>query len=240
MKRLLFTIVVTTCLLSACAIPLIEDSIVQNADIESVITAIEQTTKPSVTLTVESEQPQVTQTPQLTVMPTVMPTAKPEEQVTEEPTPTLTPTITPTAEPTEAPISIITPTLQPTAQPTPEPTTDNQNDIIPVSSAFINAAMVEINRQREAEGVAPAIFSSSISASCKSHAIAMAQSGSVFHASGIYMFEAVGRASSYMPGATMGSAAVAHVAQLKSDAVTQIGIGAVYYGDYFFYVIRGD
>jgi uncharacterized protein YkwD len=117
---------------------------------------------------------------------------------------------------------------------------DNKSDIDPVSSAFINAAMAEINRQRVADGVAPATFSSSISSSCKSHAIAMAESGSVFHASGTYMYEAVGRASKHMPGATMGSSAVAHVVQLKSDAVTQIGIGAVYYGNYLYYVVRGD
>lgn len=238
MKRLLCIIVIAICLLSACANSVIEESIIQNADIESVITTIEQTEKPLVTLPVKTEKPQASQTPKPTVMSTAVPTTKPEEQVTEEPTPT--PTVKPTTVPTESPTPIITPAPQPTAQPIPEPTQDNQNEIIPVSSAFINAAMAEINRQREVDGIDPATFSSSISASCKSHAIAMAESGSIFHASGIYMFEAVGRASKVMPGATMGSAAVAHVTQLKSDAVTQIGIGAVYYGDYVFYVIRGD
>lgn len=109
-----------------------------------------------------------------------------------------------------------------------------------MSSSFINAAMAEINRLREANGIAPATFSSGISSSCKSHAFAMAESGNPFHASGIYMFEAVGRASKQMPGATMGGAAANHVAQLQSDKVTQIGTGAVYYGDYLYYVVRGD
>lgn len=68
----------------------------------------------------------------------------------------------------------------------------------------------------------------------------MAESGTVFHASGVYMFEAVGRASRHMSGGTMGGTAANHVVQLQSAEVTKIGIGAVLYGDYVFYVVRGD
>ncbi len=246
---------IATCLLSACANPLIEEVAVQIEDSKSVIATIEQTEKPNVTSPVESEDPQATQTPNPTVILTVMPSAKPEEQVTEKPT--STPTVKPIAEPTKAPTStvntntdggtdskppapIITQTPKPTVEPTPEPTQDNKGEIDSVSLAFINAAMAEINRQRVADGIAPATFSSSISSSCKSHAMAMAENGSVFHASGTYMYEAVGRASKYMPGATMGSSAVAHVVQMKSEEVTQIGIGAVYCGSYLYYVVRGN
>ena len=254
MKKILCILLLATCLLSACANPLIEEVAVQIEDSKSVIATIEQTEKPNVTSPVESEDPQATQTPNPTVIPTVMPSVKPEEKVTEESTPT--PTVKPTAEPTKAPTSTITPpptaeptktpipiitqTPKPTVEPTPEPIQDNKGETDSVSSAFINAAMAEINRQRVADGVSPATFSSSISSSCKSHAIAMAESGSVFHASGIYMYEAVGRASNHMPGATMGSSAVAHVVQMKSEEVTQIGIGAVYCGSYLYYVVRGN
>ena len=242
MKRLLFTIVATACLLSACATPLIEESAFQNDDLGNVIIAIEQTEKPSTKPPVELEQSQETQTPKPTAIPTVIPTVEPEEKVKEEPTPIQT--VKPTAEPTEAPKQ--KPTVKPTVEPTPtpqpiaQPTPETQDEIIPVSSSFINAAMAEINRLREANGVAPAAFSGGISSSCKSHAIAMAESGEVYHASGIYMFEAVGRASKHMPGATMGGAAANHVVQLQSDEVTKIGIGAVYYGDYVFYVVSGN
>ena len=254
MRRLLCIIVIATCLLSACAKPLIEEVAVQIEDSKSVISTVEQTEKPNVTSPVESEQTQATQTPNPTVIPTAISSVKPEEQVTEEPTPiptvkptaeptkvpTSTITPTPTAEPTKTPVPIITQAPKPTAEPTPEPTQDNQTEIIPVSSALINSAMAEINRQRVANGVSPAKFSSSISSSCKSHAIAMAESSSVFHASGTYMYEAVGRASKHMPGATMGSSAEAHVVQMKSEEVTQIGIGAVYCGSYLYYVVRGN
>ena len=109
-----------------------------------------------------------------------------------------------------------------------------------VSSSYINAAMAEINRLREENGAAPAVYNSSMSSSCQSHAVSMAESGTAFHASGEYVFEAVGRASGYMSGTTMGGAAANHVVQLQSAEVTQIGIGAVYYGDYVFYVVRGS
>lgn len=167
MKRLLCIIVIATCLLSACVNPLIEESAVQNEDIENVITAIEQTEKPSVTLPVKSEKPQATQTPKPAVIPTVMPTLKPKEQVTEETTPirTVKPTVEPTKAPTPQPTAIIL-TPKPTAASTPEPTQETQNEIIPVSSAFINAAMAEINKQREVDGIAHASFSSSAVGSC--------------------------------------------------------------------------
>ena len=100
--------------------------------------------------------------------------------------------------------------------------------------------MAEINRLREENGVAPAVYNSSMSSSCQSHAVSMAESGTAFHASGGYVFEAVGRASRYMTGTTMGGAAANHVVQLQSEEVTKIGIGAVYYGDYLFYVVRGS
>jgi len=100
--------------------------------------------------------------------------------------------------------------------------------------------MAEINRLREASGVPAASYSGSISASCQSHAAAMAESGSAYHSSGSYMYEAVGRASSHMSGGTMGGAAANHVVQLQSAEVTSIGIGAAFYGDYVYYVVRGD
>ena len=68
----------------------------------------------------------------------------------------------------------------------------------------------------------------------------MAESGSVYHSSGSYMYEAVGRASSHMSGGTMGGSAANHVVQLQSAEVTSIGIGAVFYGDYVYYVVRGN
>ena len=254
MKKLLCLIVIATCFLSACAYPEIEEVTIQIEDSKRAIATTGQIEKSNVISYVESEQSQATQIAEPTVIPTVMPSVKPEEQETNElaPTQTVKPiaeptkaatpitTPSPTAEVTSTPPPIITPTPKPTTDPTPEPTQDNKSEITPVSSAFINAAMAEMNRQRAADGVAPAILSSSISASCKKHAIDMAESGEVFHASGIYMFEAVGRASKHMPGATMGSSSVAHVVQLKSEEVTQIGIGAVYYGDYLYYVVRGD
>lgn len=182
--------------------------------------------------------------PTLTISPAAEPstteTVKPTEQPVERPTehPTAISTQAPLAQPTDKPAHSSTevPTPKPTEEQTPEP----QIEITPVSSSYIKAAMAEINRLREANGVEPATFSSSISSSCKGHAVKMAESGSVFHASGVYMFEAVGRASKHMSGSTMGGAAANHVVQLQSAEVTKIGIGAVYCGDYVYYVVRGD
>jgi len=175
---------------------------------------------------------------------TLKPTETPEPTSTEKPTETAKPTETvkpkqtsspqPTTQPTVKPTEI--PTPDPTAKPTPEP----EVEIVSVSSSYINAAMAEINRLRKENGVPPATYSGSISSSCQSHAEKMAESGSPFHASGTYMFEAVGRASRHMSGGTMGGSAANHVVQLQSEEVTKIGIGAVYYGDYVFYVVRGD
>ena len=196
--------------------------------------------------------------------PTVEPTKQPYEIPTKTLNPTSTdqpvesskpkktvqpaakPTQSPAPSPTETPLPIVTtepstkPTPELTEEPTPEPTPEPTNDITPVSSSYVNAAMAEINRLREANGVAPANFSSSISSSCQSHASKMAESGSAFHASGAYMFEAVGRASNHMPGGTMGGSAANHVVQLQTAKVTKIGIAAVYCGDYVYYVVRGD
>ncbi len=179
------------------------------------------TSKPSPTLIVIG-------TTEPTEKPTAAPTAKPMEK------PTASPTSKPTNQPTPGPTVMPTPT--PTVQPTEEP----EIEITAVSSSYINAAMAEINRLREDNGVAPAVYNSSMSSSCQSHAESMAESGTTFHASGGYVFEAVGRASRYMSGTTMGGAAANHVVQLQSAEVTQIGIGAVYYGDYVFYVVRGS
>lgn len=208
---------------------------------------------------VQTEKPTV-QPVEPTQKPTPEPIETPEPILTEQPTettkpietakpkqiPSLQPMTQPTAKPTEKPTPI--PTAKPTPQPTPEPTVEStltptpepEVEIIPVSSSYINAAMAEINRLREAKGVAPATYSGSISSSCQSHAVKMAESCSPFHASGIYMFEAVGRASRHMSGGTMGGSAANHVVQLQSEEVTKIGIGAVYYGDYVFYVVRGE
>lgn len=184
--------------------------------------------------------------PTFTVEP--IPTAQPTVMLTEKPTerPTAKPTQAPALSPTKPPLPVMT--TEPTPQQTPEPieeptpqlTPEPTNDITPVSSSYINAAMTEINRLREENGVAPATLSGSISSSCQNHAVKMAESGSAFHASGVYMFEAVGRASNHMPGGTMGGSAANHVVQLQSAEVTKIGIGAVYCGDYVYYVVRGD
>lgn len=232
MKKLALSIMIVTAIcFSACQTPQIN----VNDDTASAAATTDKAVKTPII--------EETSTATLKIIPSHIPeeTADITEQVAEEPTPI--PTTKPTAKPTEVPTPptpIITPTPQPTAQPTAEPTPDNQNDVIPVSSAFIKAAIAQINRQREADGIASATYSGSISSSCKSHAIAMAESGEVFHASGTYMFEVVARVNKVMPGATMGSAAVAHVTQLKSEEVTKIGIGAVYYGNYLYYVVRGD
>ncbi len=252
MKRLLFTIVIATCLLSACATPLIKESTVQNDDLKNVIITIEQTEKPSVTPPAKLEKIQVTQTPKPTAIPSITPASGPKKQVAEEST--LIQTVKPTAEPTEAPTQqptakptvepTLSPTLQPTAkptsEPTPTPTPEPKVVITPVSSSYINGAMAEINRLRAASGIASASYSESISSRCQNHAVKMAESGLPFHASGVYMFEAVGRASRHMPGGAMGGSAANHVVQLQSEDVTKIGIGAVYYSDYVFYVVRGD
>ncbi len=183
-------------------------------------------------------EPIITQEPSLTV--TTMETTEPTEKPTAAPTakPTEKPTAAPTAKPTNPPTP--EPTVMPTPTPTVRPTEEPEVEITAVSSSYINAAMAEINRLREENGVAPAVYDSSMSSSCQSHAVSMAESGSAFHASGGYVFEAVGRASRYMSGTTMGGAAANHVVQLQSEEVTKIGIGAVYYGDYVFYVVRGS
>ena len=176
------------------------------------------------------------------------PTSSPELTSTSKPSPTLIaietteptekPTVAPTAKPTNPPTP--EPTVIPTPTPTVQPTEEPEVEITAVSSSYINAAMAEINRLRKENGIEPAVYSSSMSSSCQSHAVSMAESGTAFHASGGYMFEAVGRASRYMSGTTMGGSAANHVVQLQSAEVTQIGIDAVYYGSYLFYVVRGD
>ena len=190
----------------------------------------------------QSTEPLSTQEPSPTKMSVEItePTEAPTTLVTDEPTlkPTEKPAPGPTTKPTSKPTS--EPTPEPTVEPTPKPTTESEIETTPVSSSYINAAMAEINRLREANGVPSAVYSSSISSSCQSHAAEMAESGSPFHASGGYSFEAVGRASRYMSGTTMGGTAANHVVQMQSEEVTQIGIGAVYYGDYVFYVVRGN
>jgi len=183
------------------------------------------TSKPSPTVTtIETTEPMETPTPLITAEPKQKPTEKP--------------TVAPTEKPTNPPTP--GPTVMPTPTPTVQPTEEPEIEITAVSSSYINAAMAEINRLREDNGVAPAVYSSSMSSSCQSHAVSMAESGTAFHASGGYVFEAVGRASRYMTGTTMGGAAANHVVQLQSSEVTQIGIGAVYYGEYVFYVVRGS
>ena len=190
----------------------------------------------------QSTEPVLTQEPSPTVMSVEItePIEAPTSLITTEPTqkPTEKPVATPTAKPTSQPTS--EPTPEPTVEPTIQPIAEQEIEIAQVSSSYINAAMAEINRLREANGVPPAAYSSSISSSCQSHAVEMAESGSPFHASGGYVFEAVGRASRYMSGTTMGGTAANHIVQLQSEEVTQIGIGAVYYGDYVFYVVRGN
>lgn len=129
------------------------------------------------------------ETTEPTEKPTAAPTAKPMEK------PTASPTSKPTNQPTPGPTVMPTPTDQPTEEP--------EIEITAVSSSYINAAMAEINRLRKDNGVAPAVYNSSMSSSCQSHAVSMAESGTAFHASGGYVFEAVGRASRYMSGTTM-------------------------------------
>ncbi|GEM_PF-5119635 len=183
------------------------------------------TQKPNHTVTTkETTEPMKTLTPLITAEPTQKPTEKPTVAQTEKPTNPQTPE----------------PTVMPTPTPTVQPTEEPEIEITAVSSSYINAAMAEINRLRGEDGIEPAVFSSSMSSSCQSHAVSMAERGTAFHASGGYVFEAVGRASRYMSGTTMGGAAANHVVQLQSAEVTQIGIGAVYYGDYVFYVVRGS
>ena len=183
-----------------------------------------------------------TETPEPTSTEKPTETAKPTETVKPKQSSSPQPTTQPTAKPTEIPTPVPTakPTPEPTVEPTPTPTPEPEVEIVSVSSSYINAAMAEINRLRKENGVPPATYSGSISSSCQSHAEKMAESGSPFHASGTYMFEAVGRASRHMSGGTMGGSAANHVVQLQSEEVTKIGIGAVYYGDYVFYVVRGD
>ena len=187
-------------------------------------------------------EPTIAQEPSstLAIIETTEPTDTLTPMIMEEPTqkPTEIPTVSPTAKPTSKPTTEITP--KPTTEPTVQPTEEPKVEITSVSSSYINAAMAEINRLREENGAAPAVYNSSMSSSCQSHAVSMAESGTAFHASGGYVFEAVGRASSYMSGTTMGGAAANHVVQLQSSEVTQIGIGSVYYGDYVFYVVRGS
>lgn len=187
-------------------------------------------------------EPTITQEPSSTLatIETTEPTTTPTPLITAEPTqkPTEIPMVSPTTKPTSKPTTEITP--KPTAEPTVQPTEEPKVEITAVSSSYINAAMAEINRLREENGVATAVYNSSMSSSCQSHAVSMAESGTAFHASGGYVFEAVGRASSYMSGTTMGGAAANHVVQLQSAEVTQIGIGAVYNGNYVFYVVRGS
>jgi uncharacterized protein YkwD len=227
MRKSVFFIIITTFFFSAC-----QKTVELPVSSPNVISETTALTKPTEAIQTMSITPAVE--PTVTIPPTVKPTSaeKPTERPTDESTER--PTEQPTVKPTQTPTPQQTPV--PTAEPTPEP----QSEITPVSSSYINAAMSEINRLREENGVSPATFSSSISSSCKSHAIKMAESGEPFHASGVYMFEAVGRASRHMSGATMGGAAANHVVQLQSAEVTKIGIGAVYCGDYVYYVVRGD
>ena len=187
--------------------------------------------KPTKTyIPVSTEQPAETIVPETTPAPLtiVEPTVKPTEM----------PTTRPSVSPTEVPTA--TPSPTPTPQPTPEPTTEPKNEITPVSSSFVHEAMAEINRLRKANGVSPATLSYSLSLDCQNHAELMAKSGSSFHANGMYVYEAVGKVSKYMPGEIMGGTAANHVVQLQSNNVTEIGIGAVFYGDYIFFVVRGE
>lgn len=172
-----------------------------------------------------TEQPTVTQTQaaKSTQTPTADITPKPTSKLTAQPTPEPTPESTP----------------EPTLEPTPEPTPEPEVEITAVSSSFINAAMAEINRRRQENGVEPAELIGSISSSCKAHAIEMAETGSPFHDSNPGGCEAVGRVSDAMPGSTVGSTAVTHVGQLATADVTKIGIGAVYCNGYLYFVVRG-
>jgi len=238
MKQILIAILVAVLFLFAACQSFsqpVEDTAV-SFEKETVLT--QETAEPVQTVNPTNEPIEPTQ--KLTLKPTETPeptstekpteTAKPTETVKPKQTSSPQPTTQPTVKPTEIP------TPDPTAKPTPEP----EVEIVSVSSSYINAAMAEINRLRKENGVPPATYSGSISSSCQSHAEKMAESGSPFHASGTYMFEAVGRASRHMSGGTMGGSAANHVVQLQSEEVTKIGIGAVYYGDYVFYVVRGD
>lgn len=60
---------------------------------------------------------------------------------------------------------------------------------------------------REANSVPATSFSGSISSSCQSYGVTMAESGSPYYSSGLHMFEAVGRASIHKLSGTMGGVA---------------------------------
>lgn len=254
MKLMLIAILIAVhFLFPACQFgpQLVEDAAISfGQETEGVQEAYEpvKTEKPTIQTIEPTKQPtpEPMGTPEPTSTEQVTETVKPTETAKPKQTPSPQPTMQPTAKPTEKPTSTPTakptpqPTHEPIVEPTPTPTPEPEVEIIPVSSSYINTAMAEINRLREENGVSTATYSGSISSSCQSHAVKMAESGSPFHASGVYMFEAVGRASRHMFGGTMGGSAANHVVQLQSEEVTKIGIGAVYYGDYVFYVVRGD
>ncbi len=240
MKKIILSLLsIVIFVFSACQsdIPAIESN-------QSVQEAIQETEMPKQLEQSPTFSPEPTSTsepsPTIILIETTEPMETPMPLIADEPT--QKPTEKPTAAPTAKPINQPTPgpTVMPTPTPTVQPTEEPEMEITAVSSSYINAAMAEINRLREENGIEPAVYSSSMSSSCQSHAVSMAESGTAFHASGGYVFEAVGRASRYMSGTTMGGAAANHVVQLQSEEVTKIGIGAVYYGDYVFYVVRGS
>jgi hypothetical protein len=205
---------------------------------EEEMASIEQTVLPTMApVKIQTAEPKPTEMliiePVVTAAPAEKPSVVQTPAVDTMPKPTPKPTVKPTPKPT------LEPTPEPTPAPTPEPIPEPEAEITAVSSSFINSVMAEINRRRQANGVEPAALVGSISSSCKSHAIEMAESGSPFHASNPGGCEAVGRVSDAMPGSTVGSTAVTHVGQLATADVTKIGIGAVYCNGYLYFVVRG-
>lgn len=215
---------------------------------ETIISSLDNTPTPTSSpistpkaIAVQSPSPTPTLTP--TIEPTEKPTIKPTKKPAIKPTTKLT--IKPTEKPTLTPEPNKTPTPKPTSAPTPKPTkkpvagVDYMENITPASSTFINKVVAAINAERKKAGVDPVKLSSSYSADCKSHAIAMAKAGKAYHSSNPGGCESVGMHNKVIPASTIGSSAVSHVQQLKWEEITRIGIGIVYYGNYVFVVIRG-